>query len=38
MELSRATRLLPKLADGGMVFLYAPDDHWMTNDPWVATN
>ena len=25
MELSRAKRLLPKLAEGGMVFLFAPD-------------
>lgn len=36
MELSRAKRLLPKLADGGMVFLFAPDSDWMTGDPWVA--
>jgi hypothetical protein len=36
MELSRAKRLLPKLAEGGMVFLFAPDSDWMTGDPWVA--
>lgn len=36
MELSRARRLLPKLADGGMVFLFAPDSEWMEKDPWVG--
>ena len=36
MELSRAKRLLPKLADGGMVFLFAPDSSWMAGDPWVG--
>ena len=34
MEPARAQRLLPKLADGGMVFLFAPDDDWMAHDPW----
>jgi len=38
MEPARAARLLPKLADGGMVFLFAPDENWMTRDPWVAPN
>lgn len=37
MEPSRAERLLPELADGGMVFLFAPDAKWMTSDPWVAS-
>jgi hypothetical protein len=37
MEPQRAERLLPKLADGGMVFLFAPDARWMTSDPWVAS-
>ena len=37
MEPQRAERLLPKLADGGMVFLFAPDERWMTSDPWVAS-
>lgn len=38
MEPRRAERLLPKLADGGMVFLFAPDAEWMSSDPWtVAT-
>jgi hypothetical protein len=35
MEPQRAQRLLPQLADGGMVFLFAPDANWMSNDPWV---
>jgi hypothetical protein len=35
MEEQRAERLLPKLADGGMVFLFAPDSQWMADDPWV---
>jgi hypothetical protein len=36
MEPARAQRLLPELADGGMVFLFAPDSRWMASDPWVA--
>ena len=36
MEQGRARRVLPELADGGMVFLFAPDQKWMTGDPWVA--
>ena len=35
MEPSRAKRLLPALADGGMVFLFAPDSSWLTRDRWV---
>ena len=38
LEPARAERLLPKLANGGMVFLFAPDDNWMSRDPWVAAN
>lgn len=38
MEPSRAERLLPKLADGGMVFLFAPDQRWLSSDPWIAAN
>jgi hypothetical protein len=37
MEPSRATALLPKLANGALVFLFAPNQAWMTGDPWVAT-
>ena len=29
-------RLLPKLAEGGMVFLFAPDTDWLSRDRWVA--
>jgi hypothetical protein len=35
MEPARAQRLLPKLAGGSMVFLFAPNEHWMNNDEWV---
>ncbi len=35
MEPGRAERLLPKLADGAMVFLFAPDPGWMSHDPWI---
>jgi hypothetical protein len=37
MEPERAERLLPKLADGGMVFLFAPDQTWLTSDPWLTS-
>lgn len=36
IEPDRAKRLLPKLANGGMVFLFAPDENWMSRDPWVT--
>jgi len=36
MEPERAQRLLPKLADGGLVFLFAPDNDWLSKDPWIA--
>ena len=36
MEPARAARLLPKLSDGGMVFLFAPDAAWRAGDPWLA--
>jgi hypothetical protein len=35
METTRAKQLLPKLANGGLVFLFAPDSNWMTHDPWI---
>jgi hypothetical protein len=38
MEPARAERLLPKLADGGMVFLFAPDQRWLDTDPWVSSD
>jgi hypothetical protein len=36
MEPSRAARLLPSLAGGAMVFLYAPNHAWLAGDPWLA--
>lgn len=33
----RARTLMPKLAHGGMVFLFAPDSRWMAADPWLET-
>lgn len=36
MEPQRAENLLPKLANGGLVFLFAPDDNWMMRDPWLT--
>jgi hypothetical protein len=38
MEPDRAERLLPTLAEGGMVFLFAPDQSWLARDPWLTTN
>ena len=38
MEQERARRVLPELADGGMVFLFAPDQEWMADDPWVVAS
>ena len=35
MEPARAQRLLPKLANGSLVFLYAPNAHWLAGDPWL---
>ncbi|MEX2179801.1 MAG: murein L,D-transpeptidase catalytic domain-containing protein [Gemmatimonadaceae bacterium] len=36
MEQSRAQRLLPKLSRGGMVFLFAPNEDWLSDDPWIV--
>jgi hypothetical protein len=36
MEMSRAQRLLPQLANGAMVFLFAPNERWMSSDPWLS--
>jgi hypothetical protein len=38
MEPARAQRLLPKLAEGGMVFLFAPDENWLSRDPWLTAS
>ncbi|MEO6866170.1 MAG: murein L,D-transpeptidase catalytic domain-containing protein [Gemmatimonadaceae bacterium] len=37
MAPARARELLPKLANGSLVFLFAPDSNWMANDPWLPT-
>ena len=37
MEQGRARRLLPKLANGGLVFLFSPqDENWLKRDPWAG--
>jgi hypothetical protein len=38
IEQSRAKRLLPALANGAMVFLFAPNEEWMESDPWVTAD
>jgi hypothetical protein len=38
MEPQRAQRVLPELANGGMVFLFGLDDQWMAGDPWASAN
>lgn len=38
MEQARAERLLPKLANGSMVFLFAPNQDWMSDDPWIVAS
>jgi hypothetical protein len=36
MEEPRAQRLIPQIANGGLVFLFSPrDKNWMENDPWI---
>jgi hypothetical protein len=36
MEPHRARRLLPMIANGGVVFVYSPNDtRWLAHDPWV---
>lgn len=39
MEPDRAQRLLPRIGNGGLVFLFSPlDPTWMREDPWAATS
>ena len=38
IEQARAKKLLPALANGAMVFLFAPDEEWMESDPWVTAD
>jgi len=35
MEQARAKQLLPMLANGAMVFLFAPNQQWLSTDRWV---
>jgi hypothetical protein len=38
MEEARAQRLIPMLANGGLVFLFSPvDNDWLANAPWGRT-
>jgi hypothetical protein len=37
MEQERAHRLLPMIANGGVVFIYSPrDTRWLAGDPWLS--
>ncbi len=36
LEPARAQRLLPMLANGGVVFLFAPHAAWLASDPWLS--
>ena len=37
MEMRRARRLLPLIANGGVVFIYSPNDaRWLRRDPWIS--
>ncbi|MEJ7760608.1 MAG: murein L,D-transpeptidase catalytic domain-containing protein [Gemmatimonadaceae bacterium] len=38
MEQFRAQKLLPVLANGAMVFLFAPDEEWLESDRWVTAD
>jgi len=36
MEQERANRLLPRIANGGVVIVYSPNDRaWLSGDPWL---
>jgi hypothetical protein len=38
MEPARAERLLPLLANGGVVFVYSPNDaEWLEQEPWLRS-
>ena len=36
MEQDRAQRLIPMIANGGLVFLFGRDANWMQQDPWAS--
>lgn len=35
VDQARAKKLMPMLANGALVFLFAPDERWLENDPWL---
>jgi len=37
LEPARAQKLLPMLANGGVVFLFAPRADWLASDPWLTS-
>ena len=37
MDQQRAKRLIPMISQGGVVFLFAPNSAWMSNDPWLSS-
>ncbi|HSK19455.1 MAG TPA: murein L,D-transpeptidase catalytic domain family protein [Longimicrobiales bacterium] len=39
MEMKRAQRLLPMIANGGVVFIYSPKaSDWLSRDPWILAD
>ena len=39
MEMKRAQRLLPMIANGGVVFIYSPNaSGWLESDPWIVAD
>jgi hypothetical protein len=36
VDQARASRLLPMLSNGALVFLFAPESDWLERDPWVT--
>jgi hypothetical protein len=39
MEMKRAQRLLPMIANGGVVFIYSPKaSDWLRSDPWILAD
>lgn len=36
VDQKRAKTLMPMLANGALVFLFAPDEHWLQSDPWIT--
>lgn len=36
VEEQRARRILPLISQGAVVFLFAPEQRWLSSDPWIA--